>query len=61
MIHQAHPVAMKPKIAFLGPATANSKSGGKVIVIEFRLSAVGFSFRAVALGDGLCRIPSTRS
>jgi len=52
---------MKPKIAFLGPATANSKSGGKVIVIEFRLSAVGFSFRAVALGDGLCRIPSTRS
>ena len=52
---------MKPKIAFFGSATANSKSGGKVIVIEFRFSAVGFSFRAVAPEDGLCRIPLTRS
>ena len=52
---------MKPKLHFPGPATANSKSGGKVIVIEFRFSAFGFSFRAVALGDGLCRIPLTRS
>ena len=52
---------MKPKFAFLGPATANSKSGGKVIVIEFRFVALGFSFRAVALGDGLSRIPLARS
>jgi hypothetical protein len=52
---------MKPKIAFLGSATANSKSGGKVIVIEFRFSARGFSLRAVALRDALCRIPLARS
>jgi hypothetical protein len=52
---------MKPKIALLGSATANSKSGGKVTVIEFRFSAFGFSFRAVALGDGLCGIPLIRS
>src|SRR5439155_20227701 len=49
------------QIAFLGRATANSKSGGKVIVIEFGFSAVGFSFRAIALADDLCRIPLTRS
>ena len=52
---------MKPKIAFLGSATANSKSSGKVIGVESRFSALGFRFRAVALGDGLCRIPLTRS
>ena len=52
---------MKPKIAFLGPATANSKSGGKVIVTEFRFPAPGVSFGEVALGDGLCRIPLARS
>ncbi len=48
---------MKPKIAFLGSVTANSKSGGKVIVIEFRFSALGFSFRAVALETVFAAFP----
>jgi hypothetical protein len=52
---------MKPKIAFLDFATTNSKAEGKVIAIEFRFSVLGFSFPAVALGNGLCRIPLTRS
>ena len=51
----------KERVAFFSEARRVLKSGGKVIVIEFRFSAVGFSFRAIALGAGLCRIPLTRS
>jgi hypothetical protein len=52
---------MKPEIVSLDSAAAKSNSGDKVIAPEFRFSAVGFSFRAVVLVDGGCRIPSTRS
>jgi hypothetical protein len=60
-MQQLRLVAMKPQIAFLGPAVAGSRSGGKVIVPGFRFSGVGFSFRAVVLPDARCRILVTQS
>ena len=60
-MRQVHPTVMKPQIAFLGSAAADSKFGGKVIVPGFSFSAAGFSFRAVVLRDAGCRIPLIHS